>query len=130
MKNLLKIAMIAFCITLHQDSKAMYGPRNDDYVGPVLNGMVAGWAYERLLYRLPILLGLPTAAVAGFVHLLSMSGYSNNQTNVVAMATLATGVSLYLCEKPDQKEIVIVHQPYPVYEAREHHHHHGHHHHN
>ncbi len=129
MKNLLKLALVALCISVHSNSNAMYHQRNDDYVGPVVSGMVAGWAYERFLYRLPILLGLPTATVAFLLHAINSQGYSESQANVTGIAALATAVILYNYEKPEQKEIVIVHQPYPV-EMREHHHHHkhGHHH--
>lgn len=102
-----------------------------DYVAPVVGGMVAGYAYERSLYRLPLVLAIPTVLGALATHGICSAIFFDKEDQMIAtgIAASLTALVLYMREQaPQKQEIIIIEEEYeaPKHHHRHHHGHHGH----
>jgi hypothetical protein len=127
-KHLLKISFLVSILCVNSIKSCA-----EDFVAPLVGGMAAGYVYERSLYRLPVVLAIPTVLGALATHALSAATFfDGDQTIVTAVAASLTALALYMREQaPQKQEIIIIEQQdeAPRHHRHHHHGHHGHYHH-
>lgn len=120
--NFTKTFLLAACVVAATNNEL-----KADVTGAVVVGVVAGYAYEKVLYHLPILLSLPGICIVGTGHAFANCVVSNGPRfdydkacGVSGLTALATMILFFMCEKEKtvirkEEHVVVVHTPYPQY---------------
>ena len=111
-----KSIILAASLLFASSSQLDAGP-----VGGVVVGAMAGYGYEKVLYNLPAILGIPGALFCiAPMHLIGTAIVEDDKitATISGLTALATMVLLYMKEKDTtatKEHIVVVHAPYPQY---------------
>lgn len=103
----LRISLV--CLSLSSSNHILSMDNNSSsnspsYFTPIVSGIIAGWAYESFLYRLPYSLGLPATAITAWLHIISSVSYTEKQGDATIQAAFLTAAILYLHEKETVEE--------------------------